>query len=134
MSKLEIVVADDHTLMRQGLCKILDEQPDWQVVAQASNGREAVKLVMELAPAVAIFDIGMPLLNGIEATRQLARRMPDLKVLIFQPVDLCTASLSDSVSERGADRYELPADGRCLCSRGKFGFPTSSAGRVTAQC
>jgi len=83
MSKLEIVVADDHTLMRQGLCKILDEQPDWQVVAQASNGREAVKLVMELAPAVAIFDIGMPLLNGIEATRQLARRMPDLKVLIL---------------------------------------------------
>ena len=102
MSKLEIVVADDHTLMRQGLCKILDEQPDWQVVAQASNGREAVKLVMELAPAVAIFDIGMPLLNGIEATRQLARRMPDLKVLILstrrKPTSCrrCRPGLSDT--------------------------------------
>jgi DNA-binding NarL/FixJ family response regulator len=81
--RLDLVVADDHTLMRQGLCKILEEQPDWRVVAQASTGRDAVRLVSELKPAVAIFDIGMPLLNGIEATRQLCRRMPDLRVLIL---------------------------------------------------
>lgn len=77
------MVADDHTVMRQGLCKILEEQPDWRVVAQASTGREAVKLVLELAPAVAIFDISMPLLNGIKATRQVCRRLPDLHVLIL---------------------------------------------------
>jgi two-component system, NarL family, response regulator NreC len=83
MARLELVVADDHTLMRQGLCKILEEQPEWRVVAQATNGRDAVKLVMDLRPSVAILDIGMPLLNGIEATRQLRRRQPDLHVLIL---------------------------------------------------
>jgi two-component system response regulator NreC len=83
MPRLDIVVADDHTLMRQGLCKILEEQEDWQVVAQASTGRDAVRLVLELEPQVAIFDIGMPLLNGIEATRQVCRRLPDLHVLIL---------------------------------------------------
>ena len=83
MSRLQIVVADDHTLVRQGLCKILEEQPEWTVTAQASDGREAVKQILQLTPDVAILDIGMPLLNGIEATRQLVRRLPDLHVLIL---------------------------------------------------
>ncbi len=83
MPKLEIVVADDHTLMRQGLCKILEERQEWRVVGQAATGREAVTVVSDLQPAVAILDIGMPLLNGIEVTRQLTRRFPDLRVLIL---------------------------------------------------
>jgi len=83
MSRLRIVLADDHTLVRQGLSKILEEQPDWTVVAQASDGRDAVKQTLQLKPDVAIFDIGMPLLNGIEATRQLTRRLADLHVLIL---------------------------------------------------
>jgi DNA-binding NarL/FixJ family response regulator len=83
MPKLDIVVADDHTLMRQGLCKILEEQPEWRVVGQASTGREVVRVVSELQPSLAILDIGMPLLNGIEVTRQLTRRFPDLRVLIL---------------------------------------------------
>jgi len=83
MSRLQILLADDHTLVRQGLTKILEEQPDWTVVAQASDGREAVKQTLQLKPDVAILDIGMPLLNGIEATRQLTRRLPDLHVLIL---------------------------------------------------
>jgi two-component system response regulator NreC len=83
MSRLQILLADDHTLVRQGLSKILEEQPEWTVVAQASDGREAVKQTLQLKPDVAIFDIGMPLLNGIEATRQLTRRLPGLHVLIL---------------------------------------------------
>ena len=83
MSRLTLVVADDHTLMRQGLCKILEEEPDWSVVGQASHGRDAVKMVLQLEPTVAILDIGMPQLNGIEATRQLTRRIPALHVLIL---------------------------------------------------
>jgi len=83
MSRLRIVLADDHTLVRQGLSKILEEQPEWTVVAQTSDGREAVKQTLQLKPDVAIFDIGMPLLNGIEATRQLTRRLADLHVLIL---------------------------------------------------
>jgi DNA-binding NarL/FixJ family response regulator len=83
MGRLRIVLADDHTLVRQGLSKILEEQPEWSVVAQASDGREAVKQTLQLKPDVAIFDIGMPLLNGIEATRQLTRRLADLHILIL---------------------------------------------------
>jgi two-component system response regulator NreC len=83
MSRLQILLADDHTLVRQGLSKILEEQPEWTVVAQASDGREAVKQTLQLKPDVAILDIGMPLLNGIEATRQLTRRLPGLHVLIL---------------------------------------------------
>jgi DNA-binding NarL/FixJ family response regulator len=83
VANLRIVLGDDHTLVRQGICKILEEHPDWQVVAQASNGRDAVKHVLEKVPDVAILDIGMPLLNGIEATRQVMRRLPRLHVLIL---------------------------------------------------
>jgi two-component system, NarL family, response regulator NreC len=83
MTSLRIVVGDDHTLVRQGICKILEERADWHVVAQAGDGREAVKQVLALGPDVAILDIGMPLLNGIEATRQVVRRLPGLHVLIL---------------------------------------------------
>lgn len=83
MPRLRIVVADDHTLMRHGLCKILEVEPDWQVIAQASTGRDAVKEVLDREPDVAILDIGMPLLNGIEAARQLSRRLPGLRILIL---------------------------------------------------
>jgi two-component system, NarL family, response regulator NreC len=83
MARLRLVLGDDHTLVRQGICKILEEQPEWQVIGQANNGREAVEQVVALQPDVAILDIGMPLLNGIEATRQLVRRLPGLRVLIL---------------------------------------------------
>ena len=83
MAKLRIVLGDDHTLVRHGVCKILEDQPEWEVVAQASDGREAVKQTVLLQPDVAILDIGMPLLNGIEATRQIARRAPDVRILVL---------------------------------------------------
>jgi DNA-binding NarL/FixJ family response regulator len=70
-------------LVRQGLRKILEEQPDWEIVAEASDGREAVRQALALQPDVVVLDIGMPLLNGIEATRQIARRFPDINILIL---------------------------------------------------
>ena len=83
MPNLGILLADDHTLMRQGLRKILEERSDWEVVAEAGDGREAVRLALEHKPDVAVMDIAMPLLNGIEATSQITRRAPEVRVLIL---------------------------------------------------
>jgi two-component system response regulator NreC len=83
VAKLRILVGDDHTLLRHGLRKILEERPDWEVVAEASNGRDAVRQALSTGPDIAILDIGMPLLNGIEATRQIVRRLPTTRVLIL---------------------------------------------------
>ena len=82
MDTLRIVLADDHTLFRQGLRRVLEEQAGWHVVAEAGDGAEAVRLAVEHEPHVVILDIAMPRLNGVEATRQITRRLPDVRVLI----------------------------------------------------
>ena len=83
MATLRIMLADDHTVVRQGLRKVLEEREDWDVIAEAGDGREAVRLAEELNPDVAIIDIAMPLLNGIEATRQIVKRCPLTRVLVL---------------------------------------------------
>ncbi len=83
MSDITILLGDDHTLVRQGVRKILEEHRDWTVVHEAAEGRDAVAKAIELQPTVAILDIGMPALNGIEATRQITRRAPNVQVLIL---------------------------------------------------
>jgi len=83
MAALRILLADDHTMVRQGLRKVLEERPDWQVVAEAGDGRDAVRLAEQHKPDVAVVDVAMPLLNGIEATRQITKRAPQTKVLVL---------------------------------------------------
>ena len=83
MPRLRILLADDHTVVRQGLRRILEARPEWQVVAEAGDGREAVRLAEETAPDVAILDVAMPLLNGIDAVRQIARKVPATRVLVL---------------------------------------------------
>jgi DNA-binding NarL/FixJ family response regulator len=82
MGKLRLLLGDDHTLMRQGVRRILEER-EWTVVAEAGDGRDAVRQTLALQPDVAILDIGMPLLNGIEATRQIVRRAPNIHILVL---------------------------------------------------
>ena len=82
MSAVRILVADDHTLFRQGVRRVLQERHGWEVVAEASDGAEAVRRTVELEPHVAILDIAMPRLNGVDATRQIVRRLPEVRVLI----------------------------------------------------
>jgi two-component system response regulator NreC len=83
MTRLRILLADDHTVVRQGLRKVLEERPDWEVVAEAGDGREAVRLAEQHKPDVAIVDVAMPLLNGIETTRQIIKRVPSTRVLVL---------------------------------------------------
>ena len=80
---MRILLADDHTLFRQGLRRVLEEQAGWQVIAEASDGADAVRLTLEREPRVVILDIAMPRLNGVEATRQIVRRLPNVRVLIL---------------------------------------------------
>ena len=83
MPKLRLLLGDDHTLVRHGLRKILEERPDWEVVSEVGDGREAVREVVAHRPDVAIIDVAMPLLNGIDATQQIVRRAPDTRVLML---------------------------------------------------
>lgn len=80
---ISIFLADDHTIVRQGLAKLLEGEPHFQVVGEAENGLEAVGKVGEAKPDVVIMDIAMPILNGIEATRQIKKISPHTKVIIL---------------------------------------------------
>ncbi len=91
LAMTRILLADDHTLMRQGLRHILMQQPDLEVVAEASSGAEAVKAAKELKPDVVIMDIAMEGLNGIEATSQILQQAPGATVLILYLVCMLTS-------------------------------------------
>lgn len=83
MSALRLLLGDDHTVVRQGLRRILEERPEWKVVAEVGDGRAAIQQSAALAPDVAILDIGMPVMNGIEAAKQISRCSPGVRVMIL---------------------------------------------------
>ena len=83
MQKITVLLADDHTVLRQGLRALLAAETDIEIVGEAENGRQAVQLAMKFLPDIVVMDIAMPLLNGLDATRQIIRDIPSCKVIIL---------------------------------------------------
>src|SRR5438128_4172266 len=105
MTKISVLLADDHTVVRQGLRVLLEAEPDIEIAGEADTGRQAVQLAKTLKPDVVVMDIAMPLLNGLEATRQIIKEVPCTRVLIL-------SSYSDDeyvhqLTEAGAAGYLL---------------------------
>src|SRR3954454_9832070 len=139
MHKIKVLLADDHTVVRQGLRALLMAEEDIDIVGEADNGRQAILLVKKLLPDVAVVDIAMPVLNGLEATRQITRSVPSTKVLIL-------SSYSDDeyvqqLTEAGAAGYlvKQTAANDLLkaireAHRGNAFFSPSIAKRLRDQC
>ncbi len=83
MKRITVLLAEDHAIVREGLRNLLEAEEDFEVVGEAENGRSAVELARKLRPRVVVMDIAMPLLNGVEATRQILQRAPETRILIL---------------------------------------------------
>lgn len=105
LDKIRILLADDHTILRNGIRAILEDEPGMEVVGEAEDGRTAVSLASQLKPDIVIMDIAMPLLNGLEATRQIRRLCPGVKVIILSMHD--NEEYIVQVLEAGAMGYIL---------------------------
>lgn len=108
MKRARILVADDHEIVRQGLRRILENQPGWEVCGEAASGREAVAKARQLKPDVAMLDFGMPELNGAEAARQILKESPRTEVLVLTMHD--AEQLVREVLAAGARGYVLKSD------------------------
>lgn len=114
-TKKRILIADDHEIVRHGVRNLIASDPSYECCAEATTGRDAVRLVQELLPDLAILDISMPELNGIEAARQILKVCPQTKILIFTVHD--AERLVYEVFNAGAHGYILKSDaGRHLLS------------------
>lgn len=139
MGKIKVLLADDHTVVRQGLRTLLEAEPDITVVGEAGTGRQALRLTLELLPDVVLMDVAMPLLNGLEATRQIIKEVPATKVLIL-------SSYSDDeyvhqVIEAGAAGYLIKQTAatdliRAVreCKIGNAFFSPAISKRLLEQC
>jgi len=105
MGKIKVLIADDHAVVREGTRQILEHEPDLEVVAEAADGEEAVRVAGSSRPDVAIIDIAMPRLDGIEATRQIKALYPAIAVLILTAYD--DDQFVFSLLEAGAAGYLL---------------------------
>jgi DNA-binding NarL/FixJ family response regulator len=110
MKPVRILLADDYPLVRQAIRRMLDHRPDWEVVAEAEDGAEAVRLAVEHQPDLAVIDVAMRTLNGIEAARQIARAVPATRIVMLtinddEPyvVDALDAGANGYVLKEAAD-------------------------------
>ncbi|MBN2234083.1 MAG: response regulator transcription factor [Opitutales bacterium] len=132
MKTISILIADDHKIVRQGFCKLLSMERDFEVVGEASNGRAAIELALKLTPDIILMDIAMPDLNGLEATSLLLESAPDAKILILS-AHCEDAYITKAVQNgvKGFLRKQSSASEVCKAIRavhlGKFHFSPSVA-------
>jgi DNA-binding NarL/FixJ family response regulator len=106
--KLRILLADDHEIVRRGLCALLQNHEGWEVCGEATDGREAVEKAKQLRPDVVILDVGMPNLNGLDATRQLMQYDPNFKVIVLTITD--SDQVIREALDAGARGFVLKSD------------------------
>src|ERR1700730_1669925 len=113
MGNIRILIADDHELIRRGLVSALSDRPEWTVVAEAAHGRQACEMAARLIPEIAVLDLTMPELNGLDATRQIRASTPKTRILIVTAHE--SEQLIREVLDAGALGYVLKSDaGRVL--------------------
>jgi len=132
LKKIKLVLAEDHTIVRQGLRSLLDHTEEFEIVGEAENGRQAVSLVEKLRPDVVLMDVSMPVLNGIEATRRIKKNFPEVKVLVLTMHDneeyifqILHAGASGYLLKKSAHR-DLFDGIRAVSSGGSFLSPSIS--------
>lgn len=130
MQKIRVLLVDDHAILREGIKALLEKKENIEVVAEAANGREAVSKVAQFRPDVAVLDISMPLMDGLEATRQMKRESPDVKILILTMHDdeeyffqLLRAGASGYVTKKAVSR-ELVSAIEAVCRGESFFCPS----------
>jgi two-component system, NarL family, nitrate/nitrite response regulator NarL len=97
---IRILLADDHELVRKGIKALFESVPDWQVCGEAANGKEAVEKTLELKPDLILMDISMPVMNGIEATKQIRRSQPSAKIVMLTMHD--SPQIAEQAKQAGA--------------------------------
>ena len=105
---VRILIVGDHDVVRSGLRHVIESQPNWQVVAEAADGKEAVQKALETKPDVGVIDYSLPLINGVDATRQIRSALPQTEVLIFTMHD--NATIIQELLNAGARGYLLKTD------------------------
>ena len=115
MSRARILIVDDHEIFRRGLRSLLESRPEFEILGEAGDGLQAIEKAVELRPDLIVMDVSMPQLDGLQATRQIRKKLPQTKILILSQHD--TSHMLAAALEAGANGYVTKSQvSRCLLS------------------